>query len=337
MKLRRVPSLAACVLLIAATPAIVGLPLVPLGLHEVDYPSSDPPTAVKSALGRRFFNDTRLSSDRRTACATCHAPATGFAERSAITVPAGLIKGTRNSQTVLNSGYRASLGWDGRFKTLEDQVKGSFSPWGDMGVDIGTAIEAIERDTSYEAACLEAFGMRLSSDCLIRAIAAFERSLVGGNSRFDAFLFADNATALTEKERRGWELFKGRAGCITCHDVFHKSTNDLGSQYALFSDERFHNLGVGYAAGRMADTGRYAVTRNLADFGAFKTPILRDVALTPPYMHDGSITTLYDVLSFYNRGGEVNPNLSPGIKPLNLSETEKMDIVAFLSSLNSRY
>jgi cytochrome c peroxidase len=301
----------------------------------VDRPAGDELTPAKTALGERFFEDPRLSRGGRISCATCHAPASGFAERSAIAKPAGVTRTHRNSQSILNAGYRATLGWDGRFPSLEDQVKGSFSPWGDMGMDLPDAVTAVATDSSYVNGCRRAFNLSLNPECLARAIAAYERSLVRGDSPFDRYLFGGDLRALDARARAGWELFKGRAGCIACHDVFHSSTNDLGSSYALLSDERFHNLGVGYADGRMQDVGRYGVTKAFADFGAFKTPMLRNVADTPPYMHDGSLPMLYDVVTFYNRGGNPNPNLSPGLKPLHLSENEKLDLVAFLRSLSS--
>lgn len=308
----------------------------PLGLYEVDRPKGDAPTPAKIALGERLFFDVRLSKTGSLSCGSCHNPDTGFAEPVAIARSDGLMRTHRNSQSVINVGYRSTFGWDGRFRTLEGQVAGSFSPWGDMGLDFGDALERVATDRSYAAQCLQAFGVELGPQCVSRAIAAYERSLQRGGSRFDRFLFGGDSSALSEREKAGWELFKGRASCVTCHDVFHKSTNDLGSSYALFSDERFHNLGVGYADGRMEDAGRYNITLDRTDFGAFKTPMLRDVAQTGPYMHDGSLTTLYDVVTFYNRGGNPNPNLSSGIKPLHLTENEKLALVAFLRSLSSQ-
>ena len=306
---------------------------IPMGLYEVDRPTGDAITSDKIALGRKFFFDGRLAKGGTKSCGSCHDPAHGFAEPLPVTIPAGLREGERNSQSVINSGYRRSLGWDGRFRSLEDQVRGSFSPWGDMGLDLGTALSNVQSDAVYRQMCRKAFARGVDETCLVKALAIYQRSIVQAGSRFDRYLFGSDESVLTGKEKAGWELFKGRAGCITCHDVFHATTNDLGSQYALFTDDRFHNLGVGYSNGRMVDPGRYMVSRDLADFGSFKTPMLRDVSKTGPYMHDGSMATLYDVISFYNKGGNPNPNLSPGLKPLFLNENEKLDLVAFLKSL----
>jgi len=171
--------------------------------------------------------------------------------------------------------------------------------------------------------------------CLTRSIAAFERTLISANSRFDQYLFGDRREVLTTEERGGWELFAGRAACIDCHDVFHRDVNPLGGAYATFSDERFHNLGIGYHDGAMNDPGRYETTRDPEDFGAFKTPMLRNVSRTAPYMHDGSLASLEDVIEFYNRGGNKNPNQSAGLKPLFLSASDKASLVAFLRALDT--
>ncbi len=213
----------------------------------------------------------------------------------------------------------------------------SFGPYGDMGVSMGDALERIADTQSYKEGCAAAYHSSVTSACVTQAIATFERSLVSANSRFDSFLYGGDKAALSDQEKRGWEIFSGRGACIDCHDVFHPEVNPLGGAYATFSDERFHNLGVGYHGGRMSDAGRYEVTRDPDDFGAFKTPMLRNVSRTAPYMHDGSLKSLEDVVEFYNKGGIANRNQTSGIKPLYLTAEEKKSLVAFLKALSSDY
>jgi cytochrome c peroxidase len=179
----------------------------------------------------------------------------------------------------------------------------------------------------------QAFGAPVSAKNLAWALASYERSLLTGNSRFDRYLYGDDRQALSEQERQGFEIFIGNGSCTTCHDIFHPEVNELGGAIATFTDQRYHNLGIGYADGRMTDLGRYERTRDRADWGSFRTPTLRNVALTAPYMHDGSLGTLEEVVNFYNRGGESNPNISPGLHPLFLTPAEKRALVAFLKTL----
>jgi len=306
---------------------------IPLGLIEPNL-SNPPATARVIALGEALFFDPSLSSTRSMSCATCHDPRHGFAESRGVSVAATGKSMRRNAPPVFNSGFGGLLGWDGRFSTLESQIDGVFSIYGDMGIDMAESVRRISADEDYRDKFREAFGTPPNSSAVRTAIAAYQRSLLSGSTRFDRFLYADQIDALTRVEQEGFDLFIGRASCITCHDVFHPSTNNLGGAIALFTDHRFHNLGVGYSNGQMNDTGRYEVTRDKSDWGTFKTPTLRNVALTAPYMHDGSLATLEDVVSFYNRGGNPNPNLSPGIKALFLTIGEKLALVEFLRSLS---
>jgi cytochrome c peroxidase len=312
------------------------LPLkVPIGLIEPDIPLDDPLTHEKVTLGAKLFFDARLSKDGSLSCAGCHDPRHAFSDPHRVSRGIGVNARRRNAMSVLNAGYQTSLDWDGRFSTLEEQLQGVFSPWGDMGIDLGEAVAILREDSEYRALFLRAFSREPDVQGLSRALAAYQRSLMSGGSRLDRFLFQNQQSALQEPERRGWELFIGKAGCITCHDVFHPSVNALGGGVALFTDHRFHNLGVGYSNGRMVDLGRYEVTRDPADWGAFKTPSLRNVALTAPYMHDGSLATLDEVVAFYDRGGTPNPNLSTGIQRLFLTRQERADLVALLRALTS--
>lgn len=305
----------------------------PLGLIEPDYPLRNPPTPLRIDLGKRLFFDLRLSASGKTSCGTCHLPNLAFAENRSISLSDRQKILERNAPTLFNSGYLATLGWDGRFRTLEDQASEPFSRDGDMGLGLDSAISLVQTDSIYRRMFEAAYGAEPSVLGVRRALAAYERSLVSAGTRADRFLFAADSSALDPLERTGLELFLGRAGCVTCHDVFAPLTNPLGGRLALFTDLRFHNLGVGYADGRMKDVGRYLVTRDPDDWGAFKTPSLRNVALTAPYMHDGSLSSLEAVIDFYDQGGVQNPNLSPTIQPLYLSVREKHALVAFLRAL----
>lgn len=306
---------------------------IPLGLIEPDIPLNDELSAEKIALGEKLFFDSRLSKTEKMSCATCHDPRHAFAERHSKSINAAGRQLRRNAPSVLNAGFLTTMGWDGRFKTLEDQIREPFSKDGDMALEIDEALERIMLFPDYANLFEQAFQSQASVSTLSRAIAAYQRSLLSGSTRWDEFLFGQRESALSEAERAGWELFIGKANCIGCHDVFHPMTTPLGGQIALFTDHRFHNLGVGYKNGRMTDAGRYYVTQRIEDRGAFKTPMLRNVALTTPYMHDGSLRTLREVVDFYDQGGIHNPNLSSAIRPLLLKEDEKHALVAFLRSL----
>lgn len=306
---------------------------IPLGLIEPDIPKESPLTEQAVKLGEKIFFDKRLSSPPGMSCGTCHDPSHGFAEERSISLDAQSKRLRRNAPSILNSGYLTSLGWDGKFKSLEAQVIEPFSENGDFRISIEEVLLRIEQFPDYDGLFIEAFGGGLSAASIARALASYERSLVSAGTAFDKYLFGNDESALTAAEKRGFQLFTGKASCIACHDVFHPLTNPLGGQIATFTDNRFHNLGVGYSNGKMPDAGRYYVSRDKADWGAFKTPSLRNVQLTAPYMHDGSLATLEDVVEFYNKGGTSNPNLSPGIGPLYLNSQEKADLVSFLKSL----
>jgi len=306
---------------------------IPLGLIEPDIPSDNPLTAEKIELGKKLFFDVRLSLKGKMSCATCHNPNHGFAEPRAVSVSANGDKQRRNAPTILNAGYLPLVMWDGRFRTLEQQSLEPFSIWGDMSKDMGEVMEVIAADPDYQRMFLNVSDTGPTVAVMAKALAAYQRSLVSGGTRFDQYLYGERKDALTDLEKLGYEIFVGRASCINCHDIFHKSVNPLGGAVATFTDSRFHNLGVGYSNGVMKDTGRFEVTRDPANWGAFKTPTLRNVALTSPYMHDGSLATLEDVVDFYNQGGIPNPNISPGLRALHLTPMQKQGLVAFLRAL----
>jgi len=308
-----------------------------LGLYPPDSPFDNKLTSLRVNLGEIMFFDRRLSSSGDLSCSSCHQPEHAYADTRVFSPPNGKPVHRRNASSVLNAAYRRSLGWEGHARTLEQQVESAFGPYGDLGISLADALKKIERESRYIVGCKKAYGSAVDSRCLTRAIGSFERSLTSAGSRFDRYLFGGDKAAITSQEEKGWIIFSGRGACIDCHDVFHSEVNPLGGAYATFSDERFHNLGVGYRNGRMSDVGRFEITRDPEDLGAFKTPMLRNVSKTAPYMHDGSLATLEDVVNFYNQGGTRNPHQSSGIKPLYLTEDEKTALVSFLRALDADY
>ena len=295
-----------------------GVPLVPpLGLDlYLPAPADNPITTKKLALGRRLFVETRLSADGRVSCASCHQLERAFTDGRR--VPRGVFgrSGRRNVPSILNRGYGTAFAWDGRADTLEDQVRGAMSSRLDLGLAPAVAAERLSHDATYTAAFDAAFAAPISADRLVQAIATFVRGTRSGNSPFDRFVAGDQ-TALSAEARRGHLLFTGQARCGRCHAG------------PLFTDEDLHNTGVGW--GR--DAGRFEVTGLSQDRGRFKTPGLRDVGLTAPYMHDGSLATLESVVEFYDGGGGRNPNLDPAIRPLRLTADQRSELVAFLRAL----
>lgn len=315
---------------VKATP--LGPPLAiatPLGLPPVPMPADNPPTARTIALGKRLYFDKRLSSDNTIACATCHDPSKGFADGRAVSTGVAGKQGTRSAPTTLNALFSPVQFWDGRAASLEAQAAGPIANPSEMNLPHALCVEKLSADGELTAAFNEAFGPGgITLLRMQRAIAAFERTLVSGNSAFDRFYFAKQPAALSEAAQRGWKLFRDplQANCIACHLV--------GANQATFTDGLFHNLGTGMnSEGELTDLGRYNQTKRPADRGAFKTPTLRNIALTAPYMHDGRLKTLRHVVDFYVGGGNSNPDLDKLIKPLALTGRDRDDLVAFLESL----
>jgi cytochrome c peroxidase len=295
---------------------------VPMGLDRyVPVPPDNPITPEKTALGRRLFFETRLSGDGRTSCATCHQPSRRFTDGRRVARGVFGREGQRNTPSILNRAYGRSAFWDGRAETLEDQVRVALTGDRDLGLSLEEAVARLTRDPEYSLAFLAAFGEPVTALRIAQALATFVRTQLSGNSRFDRFLTGD-VRALRPEERRGLEVFSGRARCARCHAG------------PLLSDESFHNTGVAWKDARFADPGRAAVTGSDRDRGAFKTPSLREVARTAPYMHDGSMARLTDVIEFYEAGGRSNPNLDVDIRPLKLTGDEKAALLAFLRSLS---
>jgi len=289
-------------------------------LPSVTAPADNPQTDPKIRLGAQLYFDKRLSSDSTISCASCHDPDHGWADPNPTSEGVGHARGARNSPTVLNSAYHSFQFWDGRARTLEDQSLGPIQNPVEMGMTMPMAISRIKAIPGYVEQFRRVFGDEPRDENVAWAIAAFERTVVSTNSPFDRYLLGDE-DALSPSAESGMEIFQGKGHCNVCHSGGN------------FEDDRFHNLGVGYKDGKYADVGRYNVTKNPQDMGAFKTPGLRSVELTAPYLHDGSEPTLEAVVDFYNRGGVPNPHLDPKIVPLNLARREKADLVEFLKSL----
>jgi cytochrome c peroxidase len=339
----------------------------PLGLPPVPVPEDNPQTPEKIALGKKLFEDKRFSSTKTVACANCHAAEKAFTD-SPLSTSEGIKKltGTRNAPTVVNAAYFKAQFWDGRSPSLEDQALHPFLNPVEMGLKNHDPILKIVRsDAAYKKAFQQVFGKSgkaITMKEVTQAIAAFERTQVAGNSPFDRYWFKGEQDALDDAQKRGFDLYVNKGRCVSCHVIEQTQ--------ALFTDSRFHNVGVGIndiqkdvpeLAGaflqakaslaevdrkvlgdkRTSELGRFAVTRSLDDLGAIKTPTLRNVAATAPYMHDGSLKTLRDVIVHYNNGGvtkegdPVNDFLSGGIRPLNLTEQEIDDLVAFMEALTS--
>lgn len=284
-------------------------------------PSDNPSTARKVALGRQLFFDPRLSGDNRMSCASCHAPRQAFADGKSQAVGAGDKVLARNTPTVIDVGFHTSLFWDGRARTLEEQALLPIQSHDEMNQDLGELERELGELADYERQFREIFGTDVSHEGIAQALAAFQRTLRSGDSPLDRFLAGDK-TALSSAARRGMELFLGEAGCVRCHHG------------PVLSDGKFYRLGVSFL-----DLGREAVTGKPADRYRFRTPSLRNVAFTAPYMHDGSLQTLDDVVMFYFRGvpAKTPEGDALDIEPLLAqSFSEMAAIVEFLRALSGR-
>jgi len=356
----------------------------PLGLPEVPIPADNPQTEDKIQLGDTLFHDPRFSADGKVSCATCHGREKAFTDHLPVskgfTDKKGTRMGTRNAPTVINSAYYTSQFWDGRVPSLEEQskfppinpVEGGLHSWDHL-------VDMLKKDDFYKKEISKVFNIKPSEitiEHFAKAIGSFERTIISGNSKFDRFMYGGEKDALNEQEKRGLDLFLGQGRCVSCHTI--------SQTHALFTDNKMHNLGVGFKAlkgkspevaaeyihmlaeqerkvkniagneveslaadelvlaeKRFSELGRLAITHEADDMGAFKTVTLRNIAKTGPYMHDGSLSTLTEVIEWYNLGGKLDPNdpdtpfLDGGIRPLNLSGEQMMDLVAFMKALTS--
>jgi cytochrome c peroxidase len=292
---------------------------VPLGLDEYyAVPADNPVTPAGIALGRRLFLDPLLSSDRTVACASCHQPLHAFADTQAFSRGVNGQRTVRSAPSILNRAYGKSFFWDGRAASLEEAVVQPIQNPREMALPLDSLVRRLRDDTSYRAAFGAVFsGEDVTARNVARALSTYLRSLRSGGSAYDRYMNGDR-DALSAEAVAGLRLFVGKANCAACHVPPN------------FTDEQFHNTGV--SAG-VTDSGRAGVTTHPADRGKFKVPTLRNVALTAPYMHDGSLLTLEAVVEFYERGAGPNPNLDPEIHALRLSSDEKRGLIAFLRSL----
>jgi cytochrome c peroxidase len=272
--------------------------VIPLGLDlYMPVPEENPITVEKIELGRRLFNDRRLSRDGSTACVTCHEPERTFTDGRALAVGVFGRVGRRHAPALINRGYGRAFFWDARASSLEEQVLKPIEDPNEMDLTLGEASARVGLD----------------STTISQALASYLRSILSGDSPYDRFVSGDRA-ALSDEQQKGLQIFRGKGNCTSCH---------VGP---TLTDERSHNTGIAWRDDRLADVG--------AGKGAFKTPTLREVARTAPYMHDGSLATLEAVVDFYNDGGRPNPHLDREIHPLRLSNDEKRALAAFLRSLS---
>ena len=316
------------------TPVLpIGQPVqikAPLGLPPVPIPPDNPPTAETITLGRRLYYDPILSSDNTVSCATCHSPQYGFADPRPVSEGVGKQKGTRNSPPVTNAAYYQVQFWDGRAPSLEKQAEGPVQNPVEMANSLAVVEQRLNADPSYQAEFAQAWGPRpITFEMVEKSIASFERTVVSGNSPFDRWKYGHDENAVSAAVKRGFLVFTSRkkGNCAACHTV--------GAKDALFSDNQFHDVGVGYDMGQFTDVGLFAVTHNEADKGKFRTASLRNIAQTAPYMSDGSLKNLKEAIDFYIGAGNSNPNLDKQIHALDfLSGQERSDLEAFLNSLS---
>lgn len=273
-------------------------------------PASDPATAAKVALGKRLFFDTGLSGDGWISCASCHDPAHGFSDPRRVSVGVLGLRGKRHAPTLLGRGSGQSQFWDGRAFSLEEQVLQPILNPEEMGMSLETLLRRLDQVSTYRG---------LNRESLVDALASYVRTIRSENTNYDLFL-AGWPAMMNDLELEGLRLFQNKARCYLCHS---------GKQ---FTDESFHNTGIAWNQSNetLVDEGRAAITGKSYHRGAFKTPTLREVARRGPYMHDGSLPTLEEVIDYYDRGGNQNPYLDENIVPLHLSPAEKKALLAFL-------
>ncbi|MCK5872496.1 MAG: cytochrome-c peroxidase, partial [Methylococcales bacterium] len=298
-----------------------------LGLPPLVIPKDNPQTPEKIALGQRLFNDKRLSADGSVSCASCHHADKAFTDGLKTAQGIKGLTGARNAPTVMNSAFYTSFFVDGRSDSLEAQALGPLTNPIEHGLKNHQAIiDIVSVDIDYQRDFKAIFKGKISTDLIAKAIASYERTLIGGNSPFDQYFFAGKKNVLSESAERGSRIFRRKGNCANCHEI--------SWDHALFTDNRFYNIGIGFnvlkpvlpsllksptttlSALQRSETGRYQVTKVVKDLGKFKTPTLRNIALTAPYMHDGSLKTLAEVIDYYDKGGDKNLYLDAAIFPL---------------------
>lgn len=291
-------------------------PSVPAGLKPLVIPADNPATEAKIELGKQLFFDPRLSQDDTISCASCHDPAKGWSNGTPFAKGIGGQMGGRSAPTIINSAYQKFQFWDGRALELEGQALGPMQNPIEMNMKLTELVPKVNKIPGYKKQFQTVFGSEATPETLAKAIAAFERTVLSGDAPFDRFKAGDKK-ALSEAAQRGQAVFFNKASCSACH---------AGPN---FTDGSFHNIGVGMDKPE-PDVGRFSETKLLGDKGSFKTPTLREIARTAPYMHDGSLKTLEDVVNYYDKGGIPNPQLDEEIFPLKLTDQQKADLVTFL-------
>jgi cytochrome c peroxidase len=282
----------------------------------VVHPDNNPSSPEKISLGKQLFFDKRLSQDNSISCATCHDPAKGFSNGEPFATGVGKKVGGRNSPTVINSAFQTFQFWDGRAGSLEEQALGPMQNPIEMNMKLEQVVERLNAIDGYKSQFQKIFKTDATSETIGKAIAAYERTLISMDAPFDRHEAGDK-NALTPAAKRGRDLFFGRANCSACHAGHN------------FTDNAFHNVGIGMDK-PTPDVGREAISKLEGDRGSFKTPTLREVARSAPYMHDGSLKSLDEVVNHYSNGGIKNRWLDEELFPLNLTDAEKKDLVAFL-------
>lgn len=288
-------------------------------------PADNRLTAERVTLGKALFFDPRLSGSKWISCASCHNPALGWSDGLPTAIGNGMNKLKRATPTIVNVAFAQILMWDGREGTLESQALGPMKNKDEMGLDPKAAAQRLAAIQGYRRMFARAYpGEGITPETIGKAIASFERTVVSTDTPFDRWQAGDN-DAVSAAAKRGFEIFRGKGKCDVCHEGYN------------FTDDGFHNIGVKTPAGLPQDVGRFAQRKIKSMKGAFKTPTLRDIALTAPYMHNGIYQTLEQVIEHYDRGGDVTDNLDPNMSgPLHLTDREKADLVAFMQSLTGR-
>lgn len=292
------------------------IPETPLGLKKMKLPRDNPLTEAKIELGKQLYFDPRLSRDNTISCASCHDPKMGWSNGAAVATGIRGQQGGRSAPTIINAGYFYFQFWDGRATEVEGQALGPIQNPIEMDLTLDELVEKLNGIEGYRQQFHEVFGTDATAENVAKAIGAFERTIISGNAPYDQFKAGDTS-ALSESAQRGMELFFNKGHCSACHSGPN------------FSDGAFHNLGVSFDR-EDPDLGRFVHSNLGGDRGAFKTPTLREIARTAPYMHDGSLKTLEDVIEYYNKGGTPNDYLDEEIFELNLTEAEKKDLATFL-------
>lgn len=307
--------------------SVMAQPPVPTGLPPLPVPAANPQTKAKIDLGRQLYFDKRLSIDDTVSCASCHDPKKGWSNGAQFATGVRGQVGGRNSPTIVNSAYQTKATfWDGRAAqssptagdALEAQALGPIQNPIEMDMKLDALLPKLNKIDGYKQQFQAVFGTDVTADGIAKAIASFERTVISGNAPVDRYIGGDSKS-LSAAAERGFKLFRSgnKANCTACHNGRN------------FTDGAYHNLGVGMDA-KEPDLGRFAVTKSDGDKGAFKTPTLREIARTAPYMHDGSLKTLEEVVEFYAKGGRENSWLDEEMLPLKLSAEEKADLVTFL-------